>query len=85
MRQHQPHKVIELGLLFDFHRYLAAVIRSADHIRCGGALYREIAGLVLPGNLLPVNVIKAISLDDLGDDHTGRIELEFCTGQRAEA
>lgn len=66
MRQYQAHKVIELGLLFDFHRNLAAGIRAADHSCCSGALYRKIAGLVLPGNLLSVYVIKAISLDDLG-------------------
>ena len=81
MWQHQPHEVIEIGLLNDFHRNLAAGIRSADNCVSRCCLHRKVAGLVLPGNLLPVNVIKAISLDDLGDDHTRRIELEFSTSQ----
>ncbi|SAB41727.1 Uncharacterised protein [Enterobacter hormaechei] len=85
MRQNQPHEVIELGLLNDFHRYLAAGIRAADHRVCRCCFDREVAGFVLPGNLLAVNVIEPVSLDDLRDNFSWLEELEFCTGQRTQA
>ncbi|SAA72253.1 Uncharacterised protein [Enterobacter hormaechei] len=85
MRQNQPHEIVELGLFHDFHRYLATGIRAAYHSGCSRALYREIAGFVLPGDLLPVNVIEAVSLDDLRDYFARLEELEFGTGQRTQA
>lgn len=85
MRQNQPHEIVELSLLNDFHRYLAAGIRSADHRVCRCCFYREVAGFVLPGDLLPVDVIEPVSLDDLRDNFSWLEELEFGTGQRAQA
>ncbi|SAG19563.1 Uncharacterised protein [Enterobacter hormaechei] len=85
MRQHQAHEIVELGLFHDFHRYLAAGIRSADHRVCRCCFDREVAGFVLPGNLLAVNVIEPVSLDDLRDNFSWLEELEFGTGQRAQA
>ena len=83
MRQNQPHEIVELSLLNDFHRYLAAGIRSADHRICRCCFDRKIAGFVLPRHLLPVYVIEPVSLDDLRDYFAGLEELEFGTGQRA--
>ncbi|VAG98425.1 Uncharacterised protein [Enterobacter hormaechei] len=85
MRQNQAHEVIELGLLHDFHRYLAAGVGTADYGGSSGALYREIAGFVLPRHLLPVDVIEPVSLDDLRDNFARLEELEFSTSQRTQA
>ncbi|SAJ31839.1 Uncharacterised protein [Enterobacter cloacae] len=85
MRQHQPHEIVKLRLLDDFHRYLSAGIRSADNHVCRCCFDREVAGFVLSWNLLPVDVIESVALDNLRDDLTRLEELEFCTCQRAEA
>ncbi|MEQ5013351.1 hypothetical protein ABN122_06960 [Enterobacter cloacae] len=85
MRQYEPHEVIELGLFNDFHRNLAAGIRAADHSGCSRTLYRKIAGFVLPGHLLPVDIIKPVAFDDLRDDFARLEELEFSTCKRAQA
>ena len=85
MRQNQPHEIVELCLLNDFHRYLAAGIRSADNRVCRCCFYREVAGFVLPRNLLTVDVIEPVSLDDLRDYFSRLEELEFGTSQRAQA
>ena len=84
MRQHQPHEIVELSLLNDFHRYLAAGIRSADHRVCRCCFDREVAGFVLPGDLLPVDVIEPVSLDNLRDYFARLEELELGAGQRAQ-
>ncbi|CAM4025239.1 Uncharacterised protein [Enterobacter cloacae] len=81
MRQNQAHKIVKLSLFHDFHRYLAAGIRSADDGICRRRLYRKITRFVLPWYFLPVDVIEPVALNDLRNNFAWLEELEFGTSQ----